>query len=66
MRYVVVLLLLAIPLTLASALFALMKDRGQGERVVRALSWRIALSLLLFFLIVLIYRLGWVSGHLFR
>lgn len=65
MRYLVILLLLAIPITLASAGYALIKDKGSSDRTVRALTWRIGLSLLLFFLVLLAYRMGWVSGHLF-
>lgn len=66
MRYVVVLLLLAIPITLASGLRALLKDKSSSDRAARALTWRIGLSLLLFLLILFIYRMGWVSGHLFQ
>lgn len=66
MRYVVVLLLLAIPVTLASGLRSLLKDKSNSDRTARALTWRIGLSLLLFLLILLIYRMGWVSGHLFQ
>jgi ABC-type antimicrobial peptide transport system permease subunit len=64
MRWVVIALLLAIMVSLGSGLFSLIKDKSNSDRTVRALTWRIGLSLLLFFLILLIYRMGWVSGHL--
>ncbi|MDB5800769.1 MAG: Protein of uncharacterized function [Rhodocyclales bacterium] len=64
MRWVVIALLLAIMVSLGSGLFSLVKDKSNSDRTVRALTWRIGLSLLLFFLLILIYRMGWVSGHL--
>jgi ABC-type antimicrobial peptide transport system permease subunit len=64
MRWIVIALLLAIMVSLGSGLFSLIKDKSNSDRTVRALTWRIGLSLLLFFLLILIYRMGWVSGHL--
>ena len=64
MRWIVIALLLAIMVSLGSGLFYLVKDKSNSDRTVRALTWRIGLSLLLFFLLILIYRMGWVSGHL--
>jgi hypothetical protein len=66
MRWIVIALLLAIPVSLGSGLFYLIKDKSNSDRTVRALTWRIGLSLLLFFLVLLIYRMGWVSGHLLQ
>jgi ABC-type antimicrobial peptide transport system permease subunit len=64
MRWIVIALLLAIMVSLGSGLFSLIKDKSNSDNTVRALTWRIGLSLLLFFLLILIYRMGWVSGHL--
>ncbi len=64
MRWIVIALLLAIMVSLGSGLFSLIKDKSNSDRTVRALTWRIGLSLLLFLLVLLIYRMGWVSGHL--
>ena len=64
MRWIVIALLLAIMVSLGSGLFSLIKDKSNSGNTVRALTWRIGLSLLLFFLLILIYRMGWVSGHL--
>lgn len=64
MRWIVIALLLAIMVSLGSGLFYLVKDKSNSDRTVRALTWRIGLSLLLFLLLLLIYRMGWVSGHL--
>jgi uncharacterized membrane protein len=65
MRWIVIALLIAVAFTLGSGMFGLIKDKSNSDRTVRALTWRIGLSLLLFGLILVIYRMGWVSGHLF-
>lgn len=44
--------------SLFSALFYLMKDKGQGKRTVRALTLRISLSLGLFLLLMIGYYTG--------
>lgn len=62
MRIVVILFLVFIVGSLFSALFFLVRDKGHGERTVRALTVRVALSLLLFALLVLGYHFGFISG----
>lgn len=64
MKIVVILFLVFIVGSLFSALFFLVRDKGQGERTVRALTVRIALSLTLFALLVLGYHFGFISGRL--
>jgi DUF2909 family protein len=61
-RIVVILFLVFIVGSLFSALFFLVRDKGHGERTVRALTVRVALSLLLFALLVLGYHFGFISG----
>jgi len=46
--------------SLASALFFLMRDKGRSNNTVRALAVRVALSITLFLLILLAYRLGYI------
>ena len=53
MKIVVILFLVFIVGSLASALYFLVKDKGQGERTVRALTVRVVLSLVLFALLML-------------
>lgn len=64
MKIVVILFLVFIVGSLFSALYFLVRDKGQGERTVRALTVRIALSLTLFALLVLGYHFGFISGRL--
>jgi hypothetical protein len=54
----VILMLVAIAASLFSGLFYLYRDRGQGTRAARALTWRIGLSLTLFVLLMAGFYFG--------
>ncbi|MEO8767046.1 MAG: twin transmembrane helix small protein [Nitrosospira sp.] len=60
MKIVVVLFLFLILASLASALYYMVKDKGQGTRAVRSLTLRIGLSLFLFGLLMLGTYLGFI------
>ena len=62
MRYVVILFLLIIIASLASALRFMMRDKGQGERMAKALTIRVALSVCLFALLMLGYFFGFIPN----
>jgi uncharacterized membrane protein len=47
--------------SLASALFFLMRDKGRSNRTVQALATRVGLSITLFLLVLLSYKLGWIQ-----
>lgn len=55
---IVILILLLIVASLFSGMFYMLRDRGQSTRAVKALTLRIALSLFLFFLLMLGYWTG--------
>jgi hypothetical protein len=61
MKIVIILFLLIILVSLGSALFFLMRDKGGTDRTVRALTWRVGLSLALFLLLMASYKLGWIA-----
>ena len=61
-KIVIIVLLLGVLSSLFSGLFFLYRDRGEGERAVRALTLRIVLSIALFVLLIAGYRLGWIHG----
>ncbi|NJD24261.1 MAG: twin transmembrane helix small protein [Betaproteobacteria bacterium] len=63
LKIVVVLLLLAIVASLFSGLVFLYRDRGTGERTVRALTLRIGLSIGLFLLLLAAFRFGLIPGY---
>lgn len=60
MKIAVPIILLLILASLVQALYFLVRDKGLGERTVRALTWRIGLSLLLFLCLMAGFWLGWV------
>lgn len=53
MRYVVIAFLILIVLSLGSALYYLVRDKGGSDRTVRALTIRVVLSITLFLLLML-------------
>lgn len=48
---------------LGSGAYYLIKDAGTKKRTVNALTWRIALSVLLFLLLFVAFRFGWIQPH---
>lgn len=61
MKIVVLLLIALILASLFTALYHLVRGNGQGDRIVRALTWRISLSLTLFVVLLGAYWLGWIT-----
>ena len=64
MKIVVILFLVFIVGSLFSALYYLVRDKGRGERTVKALTIRITLSVTLFLLLMLGYYFGFITGRL--
>jgi apolipoprotein N-acyltransferase len=64
MKIIVVLFVIFIVASLGSALYYLIKDRGQGDRVAKALTLRVALSVVLFALLMLGFYFGLITGKL--
>jgi putative copper export protein len=66
-KIIVVIFLAIIVYSLGSALYYLAHEQKDSEadanRVVKALTWRISLSLLLFILLFVAYGLGWIKPH---
>jgi len=62
-KILTILFLLAILYSLASSLFFLVIDKGEGDRTVKRLTWRIGLSLVLFLFLWGAYRLGWIEPN---
>lgn len=61
MKILVALAFLLILGSLGAALFFLMKDKGKSNRTVHALALRVGLSITLFIMLLISYRLGWIS-----
>lgn len=62
-KIAIILALVMIVASLFSALFYLGKDKGAGERTARALTIRIALSILLFVLLMVGYYFGLIGSN---
>lgn len=58
-KLVIILMLLIVLISLFSGLFFLNRDAGRGVRTARALTIRIAVSLLLFGTLMIGFHLGW-------
>lgn len=63
MKILVILVLLVILGSLLQALWHLLRERGRGDKTVRALTWRIGLSIALFVGLMASYWLGWIPPH---
>jgi len=63
MKLLVVVLLLAIVGSLGQALFSMSSGPGNSERMVKALTVRIALSVALFGLLFVSQYYGWIEPH---
>lgn len=61
MKIVVAIAFILIIGSLASALIFLMRDKGKSNRTVQALTWRVGLSVTLFLMILLLYKLGYIQ-----
>lgn len=64
MKIVVILFLVFIIGSLGSALYFMIRDRGQSERMVKALTVRVVLSVILFALLMLGIYTGVITGKL--
>lgn len=62
-KIIVILFMLIIVSSLGSGLYFLIRDAGKGKRTVQALTWRIALSLTLFILLLLGFKFGIITPH---
>lgn len=60
-KLIIIVFMLAIVFTLASSFYYLVVDKGQSDRTVRRLSWRIGLSLVLFLMLYGFHLMGWIK-----
>lgn len=63
MRLLALLILLAIIISLGSALRYLVSDDGKTDRVVRMLTWRIGMSVGFFVLLMVAWYFGLIQPH---
>ena len=63
MRILIVILLLAVVASLFSGLYFVYKDKGSTNRAVISLTIRIALSVLVFVILIGSYYFGWIPDR---
>ena len=63
MKSIIIFVLFLIISSLFTALYAMIKDRGQSQRTVKMLTIRIGLSIGLLLFLMLGYKLGWINPH---
>jgi hypothetical protein len=63
MKFLVILMLLAIVASLGSGLFFLVKDGGGSKRMVKALTVRVTLSVVLILLLFIAWAAGLIQPH---
>jgi hypothetical protein len=64
MRIVVLVFIAFILFSLFSALYFLLKDKGNSTRTVKALTIRVVLSIVLFVMLLMAFHFGWISQRL--
>jgi hypothetical protein len=64
MRIVVFILIGLILASLGSALFFMIRDKGRSMNTVKMLAVRVALSIGLFLVLIIGYKLGYITGRL--
>ncbi len=64
MKIFVLLFIFLILASLGSALYFMIKDKGTSTRTARALTWRVAFSILLFALLMLGFHFGFIPAKL--
>ncbi len=60
-KILTILILITILYSLASSFIFLVKDKGEGDRTIKRLIWRIGLSIVLFLSLWGAYQLDWIE-----
>jgi cytochrome bd-type quinol oxidase subunit 2 len=62
-KYLIVIVMIAIVISLGSGLFFMLKGEGESKRMVNSLTVRIALSVTLFVLLFVAWYFGLIQPH---
>lgn len=62
-KTIVIFVLFLVISSLFTALYSMVKDKGQGNRTIKMLTMRIGLSIGLLIFIMIGYQLGWINPH---
>lgn len=62
-RLIIIAVLVTIVAFLGSALFQMARGQGDSQQMLRALTWRIGLSVGLFVVLLVLWRVGLIHPH---
>ncbi|HUG72133.1 MAG TPA: twin transmembrane helix small protein [Steroidobacteraceae bacterium] len=62
-RLIIIAVLVTIVAFLGSALFQMARGQGDSQQMLRALTWRIGLSVGLFVTLLILWRMGLIHPH---
>ncbi|CAN5445967.1 twin transmembrane helix small protein [soil metagenome] len=62
-KFIIIAVLLIVLYCLGSGLYYLITEPNNSERVAKALTWRISISLSLFIFLLIAYAMGWIHPH---
>lgn len=60
-KAVIVVFLLFILYALGSSFFFMVRDKGEGDRMLKRLMWRVGLSIILVLVLYVMFLLGWIQ-----
>jgi len=60
-KVAIIAFLLVIVYTLGSSFFFMLKDKGDSDRMLKNLMWRIGLSISLLLVLYVMFLLGWIE-----
>ena len=61
-KVVIIVFLGVILYSLGSSFVFMVRDKGEGDRGLRRLMWRIGLSIFLLMLLYIMFQLGWIES----
>ena len=62
-KVIIIMLLLFVIISLGQALFYMVKDEGKSDKMLKALTWRIGLSVFIFLLLLVGQAVGLIQPH---
>lgn len=62
-KAILIALLAFIFFSLGSALYYLVKGKDNTDKIVKALTWRVGLSIVLFIVLMIAFAMGWITPH---
>jgi hypothetical protein len=61
-KAVIIVFLIVILYSLGSSFVFMVRDKGEGDRALHRLMWRIGLSIFLLVLLFVMFQLGWIES----